>query len=139
MDAESMTRDSKTKIINLNGNVQIIYKEHHLTCENAVVEQLKKTFDCKGNVHLIGQRSKITGDRAVMNYETNKGIIYNGTVQMYLFVCIYLCVYVSLCVCTSVCVCVCGLKRLGSSVCLFVPLTTLAGYKRRPSQDSNVL
>lgn len=81
IQANSGERDLKNHSIELQGNVQIIFKGQHLTAQRAVIYQDRKTFEAEGQVLFVTPKATIGGNKVVMNYETNVGTIYSGFIQ----------------------------------------------------------
>jgi LPS-assembly protein len=81
MSAENMFRDMEKKTILLTGNVQLLFKGQHLSCDKAQMDMEKQVVTAEGHVILVNDTAHVEGDRIVFNYKTNTGYIYNGFVQ----------------------------------------------------------
>lgn len=81
VNAEHSERDTETDIIELEGNVQIIFKEQHLRCDRARINLRSKTVDAVGRVHLTSQETTIRGQRILLDYEGHTGLIFDGFVR----------------------------------------------------------
>jgi len=81
IQANSGERDLKNHSIELNGNVQIIFKGQHLRAQKATIHQETKTFEAEGQVLFVTPTATIGGNKIVMNYETNIGTIFSGFIQ----------------------------------------------------------
>jgi len=81
LNADSSTRDSDRETAELEGHVQVIYRDQHLSADHAVVNLRSKTVDAWGNVAIISPKATVGGRRVVMDLETNTGVIYQGYVQ----------------------------------------------------------
>lgn len=80
-DADVMEKNSKLKTISLQGNVNVIFQQQHLLCDEAIVYELTSTIVAKGNVILQNAKTTLRGDRIEFNYQTNTGKLYNGVVE----------------------------------------------------------
>lgn len=74
-------RDNENDTMELEGQVQVIYQQSHLTADVARINMRSKTLDAIGNVLIITPNATIGGTRVTLDYETNTGIIYHGYVQ----------------------------------------------------------
>ena len=81
VSAESSYRDSENDTLELEGHVQIIYGDQHLTADRVKVNLRAKSLDAVGNVNIISPNATIVGQRITLDYETNTGLIYDGYVQ----------------------------------------------------------
>jgi LPS-assembly protein len=81
IQADSMTRDSEHEIVELEGNVQVIFQTQHLKAQRAKINLRAKTIDAFGDALVTSTDANIGGDRITLDYESNTGIIYNGYVQ----------------------------------------------------------
>jgi len=81
VQADSMVRDNENETIELEGNVQIVYKNEHMSCDHAIVNLRAKTLDARGNVLIITEQANVGGDRVLLDYDSNTGMIFNGYVQ----------------------------------------------------------
>lgn len=80
-NADRMSRDSVKQIVELEGNVQVVFKGQILTADQATVFLETKEVEAIGNVVLKDLDLYAEGDRLHFNYETNLGTLYNGFVQ----------------------------------------------------------
>lgn len=81
INSDSMSRDSETQTIELEGHVQIIFKNQTLTANRATIFLLRKEFIAEGDVMFMTLKGTIGGEKVLMNYDNNIGTIYNGYVQ----------------------------------------------------------
>src|SRR6185312_14889032 len=81
VSAESSDRDMDTDTIELNGHVQVIFNDQHLSCQHARVNLRSKTLDAVGQVILISPQATVVGERILFDYEANTGLIFSGYVQ----------------------------------------------------------
>lgn len=81
IQAENMTRDTEHDIVELEGGVQVIFNTQHLKAQKAKINLRSKTLDAAGDVLVTSTQANIGGDRVILDYESNTGIIYNGYVQ----------------------------------------------------------
>ena len=79
--ADSMDRDTQNETVDLEGQVQIIYQDQHLSCKKAHINLRAKTIDASGDVLLTTPKANLAGQRVIMDYETNTGLIIDGYVQ----------------------------------------------------------
>jgi lipopolysaccharide export system protein LptA len=79
-DAEEMIRDRKSQTLELKGNVNVIFQQQHLLCDEAIVYEETSTIVAKGHVVLQNARTTLRGERIEFNYDTNKGKIFGGVV-----------------------------------------------------------
>lgn len=70
------------KSIFLTGPVRIIFGDHSLLCDQATIHQDKKEIEAIGNIYLTTPEATMSGDKLSMNYETKKGVIFNGVIKM---------------------------------------------------------
>lgn len=81
VNADQMFRDFDKKTIRLKGNVQVVFKGQHLSCDKALLDLNKQTVTAEGHVILYNEKVHVEGDRLSFNYKENTGFIYNGFVQ----------------------------------------------------------
>jgi LPS-assembly protein len=81
VSADSFYRDADAGFMELKGHVQIIYGEQHLSCDRAVVRLAREEVEAEGNILILSPTTRVEGSRAVMNYVTETGIVYNGYVE----------------------------------------------------------
>lgn len=81
INADDMFRDSEKETVELEGNVQIVYQGQHIKADRAKVYLRTKRAELSGHVEIVDQKNSIKGDQVTLDYESNTGIIYNGSVQ----------------------------------------------------------
>lgn len=81
MSADESDRDNEADTLDLRGNVQIIFKDQHLSCQSARINFRAKTIDAMGEVLVVGPKATAGGERVYLDYESNTGVIYGGYVQ----------------------------------------------------------
>lgn len=81
VSADNSDRDTDNDTWELVGNVQITFKDQHLTCARAKVNERSKTIDAVGSVVITSPQATIAGERVLFDYESNTALIYNGYVQ----------------------------------------------------------
>jgi LPS-assembly protein len=81
IQAESGEHDLKKHSLELTGNVQIIFKNQHLTADKAIIYRDRKEFEAEGHVVFVTPKASLGGNKIVMNYETNVGTVYSGFIQ----------------------------------------------------------
>lgn len=79
--AEESSRDTETGLIELSGNVQITFDDKHLSCDRAVVSLRQRTIDAHGSVLYTSPLATVAGERMLIDYEANTGVIYEGYVK----------------------------------------------------------
>lgn len=76
-----MFRDTENEIMELDGNVQIVLQSQHIKCDKAKINFRTRQAELHGNVEIASQKNTVGGSAAVLDYENNTGIIYDGYVQ----------------------------------------------------------
>lgn len=79
-DADIMERDSVNKTLLLKGNVNVIFQQQHLLCDEAFIDEKEKTITARGNVVMENAKTTLRAEKVVLNYQTNSGRIYNGLI-----------------------------------------------------------
>ncbi len=79
--ADSMDRDGKRKTVTLKGQVQLVFQEHHIYCDEAVIYLESNEIDAKGNVRWTNATVYAEGSHARINYKTELGILFDGFIQ----------------------------------------------------------
>jgi len=79
--ADNFYRDSEQELVEVEGHVQVIYEDKHLKCDRAKIFLRGKKVEAQGQVLLVTQKSTISGDRIVYDYEGDTALIDNGYVQ----------------------------------------------------------
>jgi LPS-assembly protein len=80
-NADSMIRDTTNNTLRLSGNVQLIYQQQYLSCDEAIVYLDTTTIEAVKDVVLTTPTVYAEADKMFINYSTNTGVIYNGYVQ----------------------------------------------------------
>ncbi len=80
INAKELFRDSVKGIVQLDGDVQVVFQNQHLSCDHALVHLNTKEVEATGHVVFVTPTATIHGDKVVMNYEKNVGTIYEGYV-----------------------------------------------------------
>lgn len=81
INADTMSRDGRRQIVELEGNVQIVFKGNHLSCDKAIIYIGKKIVDAEGHVVMRNPTTYAEGSSVSLNYENNTGTFYNSFVQ----------------------------------------------------------
>jgi LPS-assembly protein len=81
LNADTMFRDTENEIMELEGNVQIIFQTQHIKCDKARVNFRTRQAELSGHVEIASQKTTVGGTSATLDYENNTGLIYNGFVQ----------------------------------------------------------
>lgn len=79
--ADSMFRDNEKDVAELKGNIQLIFEGQHIKADVARVHIRSRKLELFGNVEIVDSKNTIVGDQIFLDYESNTGIIYNGSVQ----------------------------------------------------------
>ena len=81
INADSMLRDLEKRTVTLKGNVQVVFKGQHLSCDRAKLNLKTQKIEAEGHVILTNDKIHMEGDRLVFNYKANTGLVFNGFVQ----------------------------------------------------------
>jgi LPS-assembly protein len=76
-----INRNLATGESELIGDVQIIYKDQHLSADKVIIDQNKKTAFLTGKVVIKNTLYEIGGEAIDLNYETSSSKIHNGYVK----------------------------------------------------------
>lgn len=80
-DADFMERDTVQGIIKLQGNVQIIYDQQVINCDEALIHMERNEIEINGSFVLQGPDIYVQGERALLNLESKTGTVYDGFVR----------------------------------------------------------
>lgn len=80
-NADSMIRNDEKKIIELKGNVELIFKQQYLSTDRATIHLEKKQLEAIGNVVLATSSIYAEAEKLFFNYRTNQGVLYKGFIQ----------------------------------------------------------
>jgi LPS-assembly protein len=81
IQADSLDRDNENEIVELKGNIQIVYNDYHIKCDQAKIHLRSKRIHLVGRVIMTHTKSTIGGDQIWFDYESNTGLISKGFVQ----------------------------------------------------------
>ncbi len=81
ISAESLFRDNETESVVLEGKVQVINKDQHISCDKARINLRSHRLELYGNAKVISPTATMGGDQIFLDYETNTGVMVNGYVQ----------------------------------------------------------
>lgn len=81
LNADSMFRDSENEVMELEGNVQIVFQTQHIKCDKAKVNFRTRQAELTGHVEIASEKTTVGGSAATLDYENNTGVIYDGFVQ----------------------------------------------------------
>ncbi|WP_347356253.1 putative LPS assembly protein LptD [Bdellovibrio sp.] len=81
INADHMFRDNEKELVDLEGNIQLIYQGQHIKADKARVSLRSRQVELYGNVEIMDAKNTIAGDQIFLDYENNTGLIYNGYVQ----------------------------------------------------------
>lgn len=76
-----MFRDNEKELVELEGNIQIVFKGQHIKADKARIHLRPRHLELFGNVEVMDPKATIVGERIFLDYENNTGIIYDGYVQ----------------------------------------------------------
>lgn len=79
--AENLFRDFERDLVQISGNVQIIYQDQHFRSDFAEINLKKKHVHFRGNVNIQTLEYNIGGDEISLDYYSNQALIVNGFVQ----------------------------------------------------------
>lgn len=80
-NADSMIRNDEKKIIELKGNVELIFKQQYLSADRATIYLEKKQLEAIGTVILATSTIYAEAEKLFFNYKTNQGVLYKGFIQ----------------------------------------------------------
>jgi LPS-assembly protein len=81
INADNLYRDSEKELVELSGNVQIVYMGQHVKADSAKIYLRSKQIEASGNVEIVSEKNTIGGDAVQLDYEGNTGLIHNGYVR----------------------------------------------------------
>ncbi len=81
LQADNLTRDHERDIVELEGHVQIVRGEQHISCHKAVIFLRSKKIELFGNVSVISSTQTLIGEEVLLDYESGTGIIKNGYIK----------------------------------------------------------
>lgn len=80
VNASFMERDNQKDLTILRDNVQVIFEQTYISCNEAIVLWSKNEVIAVGNVLMKSGKSTIQADKIIFNYNDDKGKIYGGVV-----------------------------------------------------------
>ncbi len=81
LQADSLVRDHEKELIELEGHVQIVRGDQHISCQRALINLRSKKIELYGQVVVVSSKHTISGDEVLLDYETGTGLIKNGYVK----------------------------------------------------------
>ncbi len=81
IQADEMERNGTKNQISLVGNVQLIFKDQHLSCQKATIDLNKNEVIAEGSVIIEGSMVHLEATKATLNYKTNIGYFEEAYVQ----------------------------------------------------------
>lgn len=81
LNADSSFRDTENETMELEGNVQIVFQNQHIKADKAKVNFRTRQAELMGHVEIASQKTTVGGSSAILDYENNTGIIYDGYVR----------------------------------------------------------
>lgn len=79
--SKSFVRDFGSETVELEGDVKIIFKDQQLSAQKVRLNLRSKTMDATEQVLVMSAKTTMGGDRVLLDYETDTGVIFNGYVQ----------------------------------------------------------
>lgn len=79
--AENLYRDLEKDLVQISGNVQIIYQNQHFSADFVEINLKKRHAYFRGRVNIQSIEYNIGGDEIALDYYSNQAIITNGYVQ----------------------------------------------------------
>ncbi len=79
-DADIVEKNTLRETILLKGHVNVIFKQQHLLCDEAIIDEKNNNIIATGHVIMKNARTTLRGDRLELNYETNKGKLHKGVI-----------------------------------------------------------
>ena len=79
--SDELDRNNEEQIMDLKGNVKVIYKTQYFEADFIQINFRKKQAHLKGNVKIQTSSHQIGGQEIVLDYENNQALIYYGYVQ----------------------------------------------------------
>ncbi len=76
-----MERDSEQNVTRLKGQVQVIFNQQILNCDEAEIYWKKDLIVAWGNLNIQTPTTYVQGEKVELNYKTNKGKIYKGYIR----------------------------------------------------------
>jgi LPS-assembly protein len=80
LNAQFIERDNEKNITILRDNVQVIFEENFISCNEAVILWAKNEIVAVGNVLLKTIKSDIKADKIIFNFNDQTGKIFNGII-----------------------------------------------------------
>ena len=80
-EARLTTTKGKAERVFLKGNVQVVFQNQYLSCDQAEIDAQTKEMIAEGNVILIGPTSKVQAQKIFLNYSNNTGVMYDAFLQ----------------------------------------------------------
>lgn len=81
VQADSGERNLQNRSFELSGNIQIIFKDQHLSADRAIIYQDRKEIEAEGQVLFVTPRATLGGNKIIINYETGLGTVFSGFIQ----------------------------------------------------------
>lgn len=81
INADKSFRDLENETIELEGKVQVIFKDQHLKAKRARLDLRSRTIEAEGDVLVVSPEATYGGRKIKLDYETNTGFILDGFVQ----------------------------------------------------------
>lgn len=79
--AENLYRDLEKDLVQISGNVQIIYQNQHFSADFVEINLKKKHAYFRGHVNIQTIEYNVGGDEISLDYYSNQALIVNGYVQ----------------------------------------------------------
>lgn len=80
-EADNSIWDHEREVMELEGNIQIVRGDQHISCQKAVIYLRSKKLELLGNVSVVSTTQTLNGDEVLLDYETGTALIKNGYVK----------------------------------------------------------
>lgn len=78
INADHLEKDIEKNLIQLKGNVHVIYKKYDILADRIKIDRNSKTIEAEGHVVMTSLKSQIISEKVMINYEDDTGTIENG-------------------------------------------------------------
>ncbi|MBC7464723.1 MAG: LPS assembly protein LptD [Bdellovibrio sp.] len=79
--SDNLSRDMEKGTVLLQGNVKVIYQTQYFEADEIEINTKLKRAHLVGNVKVQAATFQMTGKEVMLDYESNQGLIYFGSVQ----------------------------------------------------------
>ena len=82
IDANEAYRDTQKNLVQLNGNVQIVYKDQHISANKATIFLKTSQIIASGNVILETPKTHVEATELEYNYKTRTGVFKDSFIPI---------------------------------------------------------